>query len=194
MKYRLHCQKSGRFWDRARPDGHGYICRSCERVTPEHLPNPRDRREARQRGEAWCRECLAWLPADDVNKQGLCGEHQRAADRARYAADPEHRERRLAHSSSRKRGVARVPSEARELMLELFEGGCAYCDQQAETWDHVVPVSKGGTTEPRNIVPACIACNSSKRDRDLDEWLSATGRQMSVRAIEHLAHHGAFDG
>jgi 5-methylcytosine-specific restriction endonuclease McrA len=90
--------------------------------------------------------------------------------------------------------VEPVPEYARELMLELFDGGCAYCDEPAETWDHVIPVSKGGKTEPANILPACVRCNSSKRDRDLDEWLDATDRTMNVRAIEHLSHHGAFDG
>lgn len=180
--------------DRSRPDGHGYVCRACERATPVDIPNAQDRREARARGEAWCRDCAAWLPAANVTKQGVCREHQRQADRALYATNADHRERRRAHAMRRNRGVERVPDFARELMIELFEGGCAYCDQAAETWDHVVPVSKGGVTSPANILPSCIACNSSKRDRDLDDWLASTGRTMSVRAIEHLAHHGALDG
>ena len=180
--------------DRSRPDGHGYICRACERLTPAGVPTPRERQEERKLGVAWCRNCAAWLPVSEMTKQGVCREHQRQADRALYAANAEHRERRKAHSTRRKRGVDPVPLIARELILELFEGGCAYCEQPAETWDHVVPVSRGGKTEPANILPACIACNSSKRDRGLDEWLTATGRTMSVRAVEHLAHHGGLDG
>lgn len=180
--------------DTSRLDGHGYVCRDCERLTPHGKISTRDRRLARDRGEAWCRLCGSWLPQDEINKQGLCRPHQRAQDRERYRNDPDHRERRLAHSSRRKRGVERVPDFAGELLLELFEGGCAYCDNQAETWDHVVPVSKGGITEPANIVPACISCNSSKRDRNLDAWLTKTGREMNVRAIEHLSHHGGLDG
>lgn len=178
--------------DRSRPDGHGYVCIACERQTPPDLPNARDRREAKERGEAWCRECRTFLPLVDMTKRGVCREHQRQLDRDRYATDAAHRERRQAHTTRRRRGVERVPEYARELLLELFEGGCAYCAAQAETWDHVVPVSKGGLTEPGNILPACHVCNSSKRDRDLDDWLEATGRELCVRAIEHLAHHGTI--
>lgn len=36
--------------------------------------------------------------------------------------------------------------------------------------DHVVPVSRGGTNEPSNIVLACIHCNSAKRARLPHEW------------------------
>ena len=173
--------------DRSRPDRHGYICKSCERVSDIAVPNRIERTNARKEGRAWCRACKSWQPTEYV-KQGLCGEHRRQADRNRYAVDSAHRERRRAHSTLRKRGVDRMPEMAREYYLELFDGGCAYCDGRVDTWDHVIPVTKGGATAPDNILPACIACNSSKRDRDLDEWLAATDRSLSPQAIEHLAH------
>lgn len=177
--------------DRSRPDGRGYICRSCIRASDVAVPNRTERAGARKRGEAWCRDCAKWLAASDVS-QGLCREHRRLAERQRYATNKAHRERRRAHATARKRGVGPVPAIAREYYLELFDGGCVYCNGVAETWDHVVPVAKGGTTTPDNILPCCIVCNSSKRDRDLDEWLATTGRQMNVLAIEHLAHHQVF--
>ena len=175
-------------FDRTRPDSRKYVCRACERTSDIAVPNRVERTEARAQGKAWCRECGAWHPAADV-RRGLCRNHIRAADRQRYACDGEHRERRRAHAGMRKRGVAPVPAIGREYYLELFEGGCAYCDGQAETWDHVVPVAKGGKTTPDNILPSCVSCNSSKRDRDLNEWLDATGRVLRLLAAEHLAHH-----
>ncbi|ORB19864.1 hypothetical protein BST36_20790 [Mycolicibacterium moriokaense] len=40
------------------------------------------------------------------------------------------------------------------------------CDgAPATSWHHVTPLAKGGGHERANLVPACIACNSSKRDR-----------------------------
>jgi 5-methylcytosine-specific restriction endonuclease McrA len=52
---------------------------------------------------------------------------------------------------------------------------CSYCAVALDlvnrraangaTWDHVLPLSKGGTNEPENIVAACFRCNSTKRDR-----------------------------
>ena len=54
--------------------------------------------------------------------------------------------------------------------LEEFEGRCAYCPGEAEHIDHIVPVSKGGTSFIWNLIPACASCNLSKRDRSLEEW------------------------
>lgn len=50
---------------------------------------------------------------------------------------------------------------------------CRYCgatamDSPIEI-DHVVPVARGGTNDPENLVAACWACNSGKKDRPLDE-------------------------
>jgi 5-methylcytosine-specific restriction endonuclease McrA len=54
-----------------------------------------------------------------------------------------------------------------------FGGLCAYCHTriigQPEP-DHVLPLSRGGTNHLTNILPACKACNSSKRDLTLHEW------------------------
>jgi 5-methylcytosine-specific restriction endonuclease McrA len=46
---------------------------------------------------------------------------------------------------------------------------CAYCTRRADTIDHVVPRSRGGTHTWENCVAACRACNSRKADRLLDE-------------------------
>lgn len=32
-------------------------------------------------------------------------------------------------------------------------------------WDHLIPVSRGGTNDPDNIVVSCRSCNRSKGDR-----------------------------
>ena len=36
--------------------------------------------------------------------------------------------------------------------------------------DHVIPISKGGTHVLSNLVPACRACNFSKRAKDAETW------------------------
>lgn len=53
----------------------------------------------------------------------------------------------------------------------LFGGFCAYCDQPATEMDHVIPLSKGGLHEIMNVVPACTACNSSKRNHLPLDWV-----------------------
>ena len=39
------------------------------------------------------------------------------------------------------------------------------CTGIADTCDHVIPKARGGTDDLANLVPACRACNSAKRDR-----------------------------
>jgi 5-methylcytosine-specific restriction protein A len=69
--------------------------------------------------------------------------------------------------------VARERARARELRATswwqqvLQRGVCQYCGQTvgaaALTMDHVVPVARGGRSTRGNVVPACSACNKSKR-------------------------------
>lgn len=40
------------------------------------------------------------------------------------------------------------------------------------TYDHVIPVSLGGTRTEENRVVACRWCNSRKADMMLDEWVT----------------------
>lgn len=73
---------------------------------------------------------------------------------------------------------------------------CAYCGKRADTIDHVVPRSRGGTHDWDNCVAACRACNSRKADRLLAEigWtLDVVPRQpnraaggVMVLAVEPL--------
>jgi 5-methylcytosine-specific restriction endonuclease McrA len=51
---------------------------------------------------------------------------------------------------------------------------CVYCGSQSDlTRDHVIPVSRGGSNDPSNIVVACRTCNCTKGDRTPEEWLHA---------------------
>lgn len=48
---------------------------------------------------------------------------------------------------------------------------CHYCGMAAPEVklevDHIIPVNKGGTDEPNNLIVACQKCNSQKRDKKL---------------------------
>jgi len=47
-----------------------------------------------------------------------------------------------------------------------YQNACAYCGASGPlTVDHIVPVSRGGDHCADNVVPACPACNSGKKDR-----------------------------
>lgn len=59
-----------------------------------------------------------------------------------------------------------------------FGNTCAYCGIHQDDLDivlnqeHVIPVTKKGGYTADNIIPACRSCNSSKSDRDFEEWYS----------------------
>jgi 5-methylcytosine-specific restriction endonuclease McrA len=54
-------------------------------------------------------------------------------------------------------------------VLRRDRRNCAYCGRRADTIDHVVPRSRGGTHSWENCVAACRPCNSRKADRMVDE-------------------------
>ena len=69
--------------------------------------------------------------------------------------------------------TARERRKARELRKSawwqglLQRGECHYCRKRFPasklTMDHIVPLSRGGTSIRGNIVPACENCNKTKR-------------------------------
>ncbi|MHB8318149.1 MAG: RNA-guided endonuclease IscB [Acidimicrobiales bacterium] len=63
--------------------------------------------------------------------------------------------------------------EAREYLLAKFNRTCAYCGATDVPLniDHIYPRSKGGTDRVSNLVLACIDCNQSKGNLNLNEWL-----------------------
>lgn len=71
----------------------------------------------------------------------------------------------------------------------LQRGVCHYCGRAvgaaALTMDHVVPVARGGCSTKGNVVPACNACNKSKRALTPAEQIMAElERQALVDAAD----------
>lgn len=58
-----------------------------------------------------------------------------------------------------------------EQVMTLYGKDCHYCGKpKSNTVDHVVPLSRGGTNEITNLVPACGRCNSRKGNKLISEW------------------------
>jgi len=79
-------------------------------------------------------------------------------------------------------------SKTNRLALYLRdEFTCSYCERSLckasprdVTLDHVIPVSEGGTDEPKNLVLACRRCNSRKQDKN---WRHFAGNGETIRRI-----------
>jgi 5-methylcytosine-specific restriction endonuclease McrA len=156
-------------------DRGGRRVRSYQRRGDLSTPGRQERRRHLALGEKWCRDCAAWRPAADVTRQGLCREHRNAAYRARYAEDGAAIRQRV---YARKRSLDPIPGWWVQGSRDDFDGLCAYgCGSAATTNDHVWPVALGGRSDPGNLAPACVSCNSSKRASHPAPWVD---RGMSV--------------
>lgn len=73
---------------------------------------------------------------------------------------------------------------------------CAYCDKPGNlARDHVIPRSRGGPDNAKNVVMACKSCNSSKSDKLPSEWLGAKcpSRVLMIELKQQLAMKKGFE-
>ena len=59
-------------------------------------------------------------------------------------------------------GSTRSWRQIRRQVLQRDAYTCHYCSGVANTVDHRVPVTYGGTDDPSNLVAACSRCNRRK--------------------------------
>ena len=58
-------------------------------------------------------------------------------------------------------------------LAQAYRGRCAYCGKAAAlVVEHRIPLSRTGTNEVHNIVPACRSCNSRKHQMTEDQFIA----------------------
>jgi 5-methylcytosine-specific restriction endonuclease McrA len=75
---------------------------------------------------------------------------------------PDHRKPRRYYGGSWRK--------TRAAILTRDSHRCHYCGGKATTIDHVLPLERGGTNDPANLVAACGRCNYSKQEKTVEEW------------------------
>lgn len=74
----------------------------------------------------------------------------------------------------RERRVARELRQSQWWKRKLAKGRCHYCGTETPprdlTMDHIVPIARGGRSTKGNLVTACKACNTAKKQRLPMEW------------------------
>lgn len=68
----------------------------------------------------------------------------------------------------------------------VSKGLCHYCGKKFKaselTMDHVIPLARGGTSTRGNCVPACKACNASKKlDTPVDDLFAQLEAERAKR-------------
>jgi len=61
---------------------------------------------------------------------------------------------------------------------------CYYCGNDATTFDHVLPRSKGGPDAEDNLVPVCRICNGDKRAATPEEWAEIC--RLRLQALDQI--------
>jgi len=71
----------------------------------------------------------------------------------------------------------------KRLLLENMGPTCWYCKgkfREKDIYlDHVIPKSSDGKNDEENLVLACYACNSSKSNSSLKNWLESCEEKKS---------------
>lgn len=148
------------------PDGLAHRCKQCARAIAQQFRQPdRDRRRNR---DAYRR----LTPASKAQRKGNVSDRKSwdSRRRARFLSAPgRHTEEQLAARAA------------------LWGGQCAYCPLPAKTFDHTIPLARGGSNWPANLRPVCRHCNSSKLDRKPHEWTDRIWDYTERRVTGELA-------
>lgn len=130
--------------------------------------NHKDKRRTRRSSKEYT--ARSWKEYYEANSERL---KQRAKDYA--LQNPERVKLHKAKRSAVTRGskAYTVTVRDRQRMLDRYRNCCAYCDSTLTVvhWDHVLPVSRGGTHSMGNLLPTCPSCNLQKSSKTLREWL-----------------------
>jgi 5-methylcytosine-specific restriction endonuclease McrA len=100
-------------------------------------------------------------------------EAQRQREAAFRSANPERAREKSRQSKQRWRARKRdgigyrvATKDIRRLSL----ANCVACGLPADSLDHVIPLSRGGSHGIGNLAPMCRGCNSSKGAKTVTEW------------------------
>jgi 5-methylcytosine-specific restriction endonuclease McrA len=67
----------------------------------------------------------------------------------------------------KEREKARQLKKTQWWLNQINRGNCHYCEKhvgaEVLTMDHIVPLARGGKSQPGNVVPACHHCNHNKK-------------------------------
>lgn len=114
----------------------------------------------------------------DVRKSTPASELQEQSRKA-YRSNPGAYKQRARNRAAKVKGAEGSHTRADVRRQYVMQGGkCFWCDRvlgEAFHIDHLIPISRGGTNGPENIVAACAPCNLSKGAKLPLEWATTRG-------------------
>lgn len=100
------------------------------------------------------------------------------------------------NSLNRKYYLHHFRAYSRKQVFDKTGGKCVYCgmafkDEQdlRFTLEHLIPVSKGGMDEFKNVYPCCKQCNKNRGNHELAEWLDIlVDKKHSYKGVYHITN------
>lgn len=101
------------------------------------------------------------------NKERIKKAHQEYRNKNRELIRLWNKNRRYKNKGA----IGVLTKESLDARFNYYGYRCKYCGSGDKlTIDHRIPLSRGGTNLPANIVPACQSCNSSKNNKTEKEF------------------------
>ena len=160
-------------------------CRECNRAQAQarRVADPEKRKASdrayRERNKDVLRDRhRQWVAANPEKAKAATqrwrdrkAEHRRALSREWLRNNPEKNREYQSRRRARMQGNG-VLEVADKDLRRILMSPCFACGTTVDlTLDHVIPIKKGGRHSIGNLLPLCGACNRSKQDKFLVEWL-----------------------
>lgn len=146
-------QKNGQKFGKYPPDGTIKTCSICEKPYPATLEYFQSDGSKPDHLRAICKKCIS---------------SRRTSEEGRAKSKVLSHLRR----SRQKMNTGKHTVQDIEAQYQRQKGKCYYCHKKLTKYhvDHVMPLSRGGSNGPDNLVIACQRCNNRKAFRLPHEW------------------------
>lgn len=187
-------------------DGLQVWCRVCMKdykKSRRHLYRDYDRQYERDHPEVRARANKNYREKDIEGSRLYRREHRRLNPQMYREYGRRHRQKNPERDAlngvrrrARKVALPRTLTNAQWGEIKAFWAGCAYCGRTDAKvhCDHVIPLVRQECpgTVLENVLPACPSCNTSKRERELGEWLIwRFGEEQAGMILERIQDYFA---
>jgi 5-methylcytosine-specific restriction endonuclease McrA len=190
MKICSKCRINKNFTDfyrnKSSKDGYQNYCKTCnDLVNKKYCDSNREKvlqiyqNYHKTHKEQEVENYQEWYKKNKNKKVQYCKEYYQ--NNIEYMKDKTKRwvkdnyQQKLIYSQNRRAMLLNAPGkftkENFDIKYQEQDGKCFYCNEEKKlTIDHKIPLSRGGSNWPENIVLACLTCNCSKNDKTFEEF------------------------